>query len=271
MIGRMSKETNDPRAIKAVTFDLWQTLLLEDRDLGQRRAQLRIDGATEALRDAGHRFSQEHLWEAYRSCANACNAIRSRERDISFAEQVEIFIEQIRVGLSRELPQRAVKGIAEAYDQAFLRFPSPLHADAKATLAELKEKGYALGLISNTGMTPGATFRVYMERVGILSFFDTLVFSDEVRLAKPSEKVFHLALDALGVSPDMAVHVGDDRAKDVAGAKLAGLRAIWVPRPRESYHELDLVTPADGPPADVTVECLAEVVGALEELARHPV
>ena len=35
--------------IKGVTFDLWQTLLLDNRELGQARAAIRLEGAQDAL------------------------------------------------------------------------------------------------------------------------------------------------------------------------------------------------------------------------------
>ena len=50
MIGRMA------RKIRAVTFDLWQTLLLEDGELGRKRAELRISGTSKALTNAGLPF-----------------------------------------------------------------------------------------------------------------------------------------------------------------------------------------------------------------------
>ena len=58
--------------------------------------------------------------------------------------------------------------------------------------------GLKIGLISNTGMTPGTTFRAHLENIGLLGFFDVLTFSDEVKLSKPSEEIFRLTLRALG-------------------------------------------------------------------------
>ena len=54
-------------AIEAVTFDLWQTLILDDRELGRARTRRRLEGALEALTGAGYDFSFEQIQEAYRS------------------------------------------------------------------------------------------------------------------------------------------------------------------------------------------------------------
>jgi HAD superfamily hydrolase (TIGR01458 family) len=47
-------------------------------------------------------------------------------------------------------------------------------------------------------------------------------------LGKPSPDFFRLALDAAGVTPDLAVMVGDDLAADVAGARAVGVRGVLV-------------------------------------------
>ena len=247
-------------AVTTVTFDMWETLIIEDRELGLKRAQLRIDRTAEALAQAGRPFPEGRLWDAYWACVKTCSDIRAQERDIPFDDQVRIFIDGIAPGLSAELPGDTIQQISRAYDHSFFDYPTPLHPDTFSTLSQLKERGFNLGLISNTAMTPGSTVQAYMEQVGILRFFDTLVFSDQVRLAKPAREIFNRALRQLNASPGATVHVGDDRMKDVAGAKAAGLKAIWVPR-----FPQDLLS--DHHPPDATVAGLVQVVGAVAALA----
>ena len=47
--------------IEAITFDLWQTLILDDRELGRDRTRRRLEGALVALTDQGYDFSYEQL------------------------------------------------------------------------------------------------------------------------------------------------------------------------------------------------------------------
>ena len=65
----------------------------------------------------------------------------------------------------------------------------------------------------------------------------------------------------------MAVHVGDDRAKDVAGAKATGIRSIWISRPAESYEARNPKDQSDTVTPDVTVSRLGDVVEAIDRLA----
>jgi len=122
--------------------------------------------------------------------------------------------------------------------------------------------GLRIGLISNTGMTPGVTFRSYLEQQGMLGYFDTLTFSDEVKLAKPSLKIFELTLRSLGAAPEQAVHVGDHVANDVVGAKRCGLKTVWI---TGFYEREDPLDPDSEP--DATVEQLGMVVPAIARLA----
>ena len=246
--------------ISAVTFDLWQTLLIDNRELGNARAQIRLDGARQALHDAGEEFSEEEVRQAYRGCYRVCHDIRSQERDVSFMEQIEIFIGQIDHGLMERLQGDVVQQIATVYADSFFSYPPPLHPDAVGVLRGVKERGYRMGLISNTGMTPGATFRVYMEQTGILGYFDVLTCSDEVRLAKPSREIFLRTVRALGTSPEQVVHVGDHLLNDVLGASNAGMKTIWIETYDDRRQEVDVQ-------ADVTVSSLGEVGPAIEGLA----
>jgi putative hydrolase of the HAD superfamily len=62
---------------------------------------------------------------------------------------------------------------------------------------------------------------------GLAPFVDVLVASEDVGVAKPARGIFDIALDRAGVLPEDAVMVGDSWANDIAGARGAGLAAIW--------------------------------------------
>ena len=210
-------------AIDAITFDLWQTLIIDDRERGRARTQRRLDGAMEALTDAGYDFSLDHLREAYRSCYRACRVIHQDEKDVTFDEQVNMFIDFIQDDLSQRLDAEIVERINYWYAESFFDFPPGVDPEARAVLEELSNQGYRLGMISNTGMTPGRLFRRYLDQHGLLDFFQVLTFSDEVKLSKPSVEIFHMTLDTLGTSPDRSVHFGDHIANDVHGGNRAGM------------------------------------------------
>ena len=249
--------------ITAVTFDLWQTLLIDTPEQGRARAQVRLDGAIEALRKVGREYTEDRVREAYRACYRTCHAIREREKDVSFREQVEIFVAHIEDGLLSSIPDNTFEEISSAYADSFFVYPPKPHQDSGAVLREVKDLGYSVGLISNTGMTPGTTFRVFLEQLGLMRHFDAAVFSDEVKLAKPGKEIFLLAVNALNAAPEETVHVGDHLLNDVVGAQKAAMRAIWLETHDERRAPVD-VTP------DATIESLGRVASAIQSLDDGP-
>ena len=250
------------RDITAVTFDLWQTLLLDNRDLGRARAQVRLEGTQAALLRAGHDYSLEHIRDAYRACYRYCHRVRENNLDVSFREQVEVFIDNISPGLVARLDEEIVQEVMRVYADSFFVHPPVPHSDAVDVLRDVKSMGLRLGLISNTGMTPGVTFRAFLDQQGMLKYFDTLTFSDEVKLAKPSDEIFMMTLRSLGATPAQAVHVGDHVENDVIGAKRCGLKTVWI----TGFYERDDPRDPKSEP-DAAVDQLGMVAPAIAKLA----
>ncbi len=250
--------------ITAVTFDLWQTLLIDNRELGLTRSEARLDGVRRVLADCGEDFSPERISEAYWGCYRQCVAIREQLLDVSFDEQIAIFVENISPGLGRRVRPDTLAEITRVYADAFLDYPPPAHADAVDTLRSVRDMGLRIGLISNTGMTPGTTFRAYLSNTGMLDYFDTLTFSDEVKLSKPAAEIFLMTLRSLNAAPNRTVHVGDSVDNDVAGAKKCGLKTVWITGFSQRDDPCD---PATEP--DETVDGLGAVTLAIEHLCRR--
>ena len=247
--------------ITAVTFDLWQTLLLDYRELGLTRANARLDGAARILADCGQGFDAARISDAYGECYRQCAAIREAGRDVSFPEQVARFVNNIRPGLADALPPAALAEISRVYADSFLDYPPPAHTAAAAALQAVRDMGLRIGLISNTGMTPGATFRVYLRNNGLLDYFEVLTFSDEVKMSKPAPEIFLMTLRSLNAAPAQTIHVGDSVRNDVAGARQCGLKTVWITGFSQREDPAD---PATRP--DETVAGLDEVAAAIARI-----
>jgi HAD superfamily hydrolase (TIGR01549 family) len=97
---------------------------------------------------------------------------------------------------------------------------------AKDTLAALQRHGIRLGLVCDTGFTPGRVVAERLEEAGLAQYLEVLCFSDEVGVPKPGHEIFAKALANLGVRPPEAIHVGDLKRTDIAGAHHMGMHAI---------------------------------------------
>ncbi|MBB5155416.1 HAD family hydrolase [Saccharopolyspora phatthalungensis] len=102
-----------------------------------------------------------------------------------------------------------------------------LYDDALPCLDWLRASGLQLAVITNA---PSAYQRKKIGAVGLADTFDTLIISDEIGVAKPDERIFHTACDALGLDPEEVVHVGDKLDTDALGATRAGLHGVWLNR-----------------------------------------
>jgi len=74
-----------------------------------------------------------------------------------------------------------------------------------------------------------------LERNGFA--FDAVISSQQVRAYKPHVSLFREVCSRLGVAPQRAVYVGDSPWADIAGARHAGLRAVWLNRHDAAWPE----------------------------------
>jgi putative hydrolase of the HAD superfamily len=87
---------------------------------------------------------------------------------------------------------------------------------------------------------------------------DAVVVSAAVNKRKPSPEIFLNTLNALGVSAEETVFVGDTLDADIEGAKGAGIKAIYIERRIENSE--GLVKP------DKTIKSLGELPTVLKDL-----
>lgn len=95
-------------------------------------------------------------------------------------------------------------------------------------LSYLKEKSYTINLSSNTGFVEGDILRPVLEEMGILKYFDFLVFSDEINASKPSSHFFEVVHQQTSVAKNEILHIGDNPKADYMGAKSFGFDALLI-------------------------------------------
>lgn len=126
--------------------------------------------------------------------------------------------------LARDTHQRHARQLVRLFDDAQALFT--WRAPARRPLA----------LITN-----GASDSQHdaLHSLGIEQRFGAVIISGEVGIAKPDAGIFAIAVDALGVKPQQVWHVGDSLRADIAGAKAAGLTAVWLNRDRLHWKQGD--------------------------------
>ena len=93
-------------------------------------------------------------------------------------------------------------------------------------LALLRERGYRLGLLSNTWWAAG-WHNADLAAHGLGELLDEVVYTSDQPHSKPHPSVFSEIAGRLGVPPAACVMIGDRQIDDVSGAKRVGMRAVW--------------------------------------------
>ena len=217
--------------IQLVTLDFWHTLFSDTQDSLRRAHALRLEGVRTILAEGGCRYDAAVLASADARAAAAFAAVWREHRDMAPEEQVRTFLGVLDPALPALLGPAALDRVARAYQEPTLTHRPEITPAAVEAVHELRARGLILGVISNTGRTPGRVLRQLLADAGLLPCFDILVFSDEAGVRKPAAAIFRRVLSETGVEPARAVHVGDDAVSDVAGARGVGMGAIhYVPR-----------------------------------------
>ena len=188
--------------MKAVVFDLWETLV--DWPLDEGRELYRRLAARMGLSD-------EEFQRVWRETYDRRQVTPYREYFASIGVGEDAVAELVE--MRTELTRRVL-------------VPRP---GAVETLRELRRRGLRLGLISAcTDDVPA----VWPE-TELAPLFDSTVFSCRAGVSKPDPRIYRLACDELGVEAGDCLFVGDGANNELAGAELAGMRAVLIHRADE--------------------------------------
>lgn len=189
-----------------------------------------LDGTLLDRRRSFERFVRDQ-WERFAVCQTAdqeqyVQSLIELDRD-GYAPRKSLFTSVIaRFAIPSNVADTLLDDYRTGFPNACVLFP-----DAAQTLSCLRTSGLKLGLITN------GSIRMQSRKLQCLTLapmFDTILISDAEGISKPDPQIFHRALQRLNTSPARSVFVGDHLEVDVAGARAAGMQAIWRRDPNGS-------------------------------------
>jgi HAD superfamily hydrolase (TIGR01549 family) len=179
--------------IKAVVFDVGETLVDESREYGAWADWLGVPR---------HSFSA------------VFGAVIALGRD--YREAFEYF--RPGFSLDEERARRAGAGRAESFGEG------DLYPDARPAMAALRDMGLWVGVAGNQTARAGDILR------GLELPADLIATSDDWGASKPGPEFFRALAGAMPCAPDEAVYVGDRIDNDLKPAKAAGMRTAFIRR-----------------------------------------
>ena len=227
-------------SIRLITFDLDDTLWDVAPVMHGAEAALRDWLAAEAPRLGP--VPIEHLWAIRARLMSADPGLRHRLSEL----RRRILLHALE---EAGYPRHEAGELAELGFQVFLaaRHQVQLFPEVHTTLEQLALR-YTLGVITNGNAD--------VRRLGLADYFRFALCAEELGVGKPDPHPFHTALQRAGLEATQAVHIGDHPGDDIAGAKAAGLRAIW-------FNPQGKVWQGDTEP-DAQIRNLAELPRLLE-------
>lgn len=211
-----------PAEIKALLFDFGGTLAFLDFDLLARefsREGRKLDPlALEHAEYAGRAALDRYLMDGGRSTDRAYTVLFQ-----AWMREAGIPADEIR-----ECGERFREIHREATLWRIVR-PGTLEA-----LERLRSKGLKLAIVSNADGQVARDAR----RFGLAPFFDVIIDSHIVGVAKPDPRIFHIGLTRLGVEPGEVRFAGDIFSIDILGARAAGIDSALIDQ-HDRYHWVD--------------------------------
>ena len=233
---------------KAILFDLDDTILRFSasgeecwRDVCEKFAP-RIEGVT-----------SEELFDTVRAHAQAYwtqpQLPPSKRLDLPSSRREHVAESLRSLGIAG--PGIAVE-IADAFSASRDSWLTPFPG-AVETLERLQERGVRLALITNGAAEP--QWRK-INRFRLARLFDSIVVEGEFGVGKPDPRVYHHAMDVLGVTATDTWVVGDNFGWEVEAPQALGIRAVWCDHRAEGIPSHETAVP------DRIVNAISELLPA---------
>lgn len=213
------------------TFDCYGTLI--DWNLGIRTELERLFGVEEAPR----------LLERYHELEPEIEA--GADQFHTYREVLTLALERLAQEEGIQLPEGEAGALAKALPEW------PPFTEVPAALAELRDRGWKLALLSNTDRDLIAASQ---KQLGVP--FDLAIVAEDVESYKPGHAHWERFFEVTTADREHHVHVAASLFHDIAPARELDLRSVWINRLDET---------AD-PEPDRELKDLSALPDVLEEL-----
>ena len=247
-------------AIKAITFDLWDTIISDESDEPKRVAQ-GLATKPKARRALMHAALERHGAIAYDTVACAYDVADAAFNKVwkghsvtwTVAERLTVSL----IGLGRELPEDEFAALVAETENMEGEIPPDAIPGISQALETLSAR-YKLCVVSDAVFSPGRVLRGMLAHYGLERYFSGFVFSDEIDCSKPDPRMFLSAAAQLGVELEAMVHIGDRDHNDVKGPQALGMKAVLFTGTRDNDK--------NNTSADAICTDHADLVGIIERL-----
>lgn len=191
------------KMIKAVIFDLWETIVPTTIDFVHLKSLTEKNG-----------LPVEEFVERY-------------ERSAQLGKFDSL--ETLRAGFLKAFPGMDEEFLESAFYEVWAnRFDKVyFYPEAEKTLLKLRSEGYKVVLLSNTESFKAKEVE---KKLNFRKYFDSIFYSFEIGAVKPDKAAFNAVLNGLKLKPEECLMVGDSLRSDIFGANSVGMRTCRIVR-----------------------------------------
>ncbi len=219
------------RIYKHYSFDLWMTIIKSNPEFKLQRTKFffeHFNRKEKTLEETGIIFRQVDVM---------CNAINEKTGSNIHAEEMYLMVISAMNDYIFPLADiDVVKLYNDMEELVFQYLPVMYSTETVAVLQQIKKNDNpSFNLLSNTGFIKGSTLRKVLKQLGIDSYFDFQLYSDEAGMSKPNENFFQLLIKATEeirgekiTNLKEIIHIGDNARADIGGAEKAGISSLLI-------------------------------------------
>lgn len=215
---------------KHYSFDLWLTLIKSNPAFKIERTHYfhqNLNSKRKSIDEVGVIFRQVDLM------VNAINEKTGKNVD---ADEMYLMVISIINDYDLNFGDLDLEDLYQKMEVLLLNHMPLIYCEnCLNVLSEIKRSGLSTtNILSNTGFIKGKTLRKVINHLGIDTFIDFQLYSDEVRMSKPNAGFFQLMIDGIDREKhqDLALqeimHVGDNPLADIRGAQMMGINSMLI-------------------------------------------
>jgi len=213
---------------KHYSFDLWLTLIRSNPSFKKQRSVFfhqHFNSQSKSLEEVESIFRQVDIM---------CNLVNERTGKNIDADEMYLMVIAGINDNKLSLTDVDTDVLYSRMETLLFEHLPVLYCDnTKEVLQALRQiPGVGISLLSNTGFIKGSTLRKVLQVLGIDSYFNFQLYSDEAGLSKPNTRFFDMMLEeARAIQPlqlHEIIHVGDNPNADIQGAETAGIDSCLI-------------------------------------------
>jgi putative hydrolase of the HAD superfamily len=218
--------------IKHISFDLWMTLIRSNPDFRKKRAEIIAKKF-----NPGNKNVEEIIQLIIDTDKNCDRYNESRNTKIPAVKMYSAILK--KMGIPSVAIQHNADLLMNISNELFLEYsPLLLNSHIPDTLKTLKDSGLNLSIGSNTGFIEGNILKSLLDKLNILHYFSFLIFSDEMKMSKPSARFYLRIWENTTFHKSEILHVGDNPINDYQGAVDFGFNALLLTDTNYSFDDI---------------------------------